>query len=318
MARKSHAKKADAPENDNASTEAEPKGRAARGGATARGVWSGSVSFGLLQIPVTLFPGEQRSEEIHFRLLDKHDMSPIRYERVNASTGKAVEWKDIVKGFELEPDSYVVMEPDELKKANVKATQTIDIQDFVPVDQIDPAFFETPYYVVPQRRATKAYVLLREALKKKGALAVATFVLRTREHLVALMPVGDLLMLEILRFGHELRSAEDVPLAPEHVKASDIGSRELAMAEQLVEGMLTDWDPSKYRDRYYADVMKLIQEKAKHGTVKEHNARVRGEVATDVVDLLDLLKKSVAQKGHAKPGPKKAAHHRAKKKREAA
>jgi DNA end-binding protein Ku len=305
MARRAHAEKRET------STETDE----AESTAPGRGIWSGSISFGLLQIPVTLYTAERRAEEIHFRQLDKHDLSPIRYERVNSSTGQPVEWKDIVKGFEYEPDNFVVLEPEDLKKANVKATQTLDIQDFVPADQIDPAFFETPYYVVPQKRAQKAYVLLREALKKKNAVAVATFVLRTREHLCALMPVGDAIMLEVLRFGHELRKPKDMPLPG---KDASIGERELAMAEQLIEGMMTDWEPAKYRDRFYADVMKMIEEKAKTGTVKGKVGKTRGEVANDVVDLLDLLKKSVAQKGHAKPGPKKAAHHRAKKKREAA
>jgi DNA end-binding protein Ku len=294
--------------------------------AAGRGIWSGSISFGLLQIPVSLYTAERRAEEIHFRQLDKKDLSPIRYERVNSSTGKPVEWKDIVKGYEYEPDNYVVLEPDDLKKANVKATQTLDIQDFVPVDQIDPAFFETPYYLVPQKRATKAYVLLREALEKKKAVAVATFVLRTREHLAALMPVGDAIMLEILRFGHELRKPKDLPLP--HKKEASIGDRELAMAEQLIDGMMTEWEPEKYRDRFHADVMKMIEEKAKTGTVKGKALKTRGEVANDVVDLLALLKKSVAQKGKAghandargpktvKAGPKKT--RRTTKKHEAA
>lgn len=261
-----------------------------------RGLWSGSISFGLLQIPVTLFTAERRAQEIHFHLLDKHDMARVRYERVNAQTGKPVDWKDIVKGYEYEPDSYVVIDPEELKNANVKATQTIDIQDFVPADQIDPEFYDTPYYVVPQARARKAYVLLREALARKKAVAVATFVLRTREHLVALMPVGDAIMLEILRFGHELRRPEDVPIPHESPEDIAIGDRELAMAEQLIDGMLTDWDPSRYRDRYHADVMKLIEEKAKTGTTHAHHPQTGGAVATDVVDLLELLKKSVAHK----------------------
>jgi DNA end-binding protein Ku len=283
----------------------------AAGESPGRGLWSGSISFGLLQIPVMLYTAERRAEEIHFRQLDKSDLSPIRYERVNASTGKPVEWKDIVKGYEYEPDTFVVLEPDDLKKANVKATQTLDIQDFVHVDQIDPAFFETPYYVVPQKRAQKAYVLLREALKKKNAVAIATFVLRTREHLCALMPVGDAIMLEVLRFGHELRRPKDMPLPSK--AESPIAQRELEMAERLIDGMMTDWDPAKYRDRFYADVMKMIEEKARTGTVKAKLGATKGETASDVVDLLELLKKSVAQKGgpvHAndskkKPGPKK-------------
>ncbi|MDB4936189.1 MAG: Ku domain protein [Labilithrix sp.] len=309
MARTAHAKKAEtSTENDDAEST-----------APGRGIWSGSISFGLLQIPVTLYPAERRAEEIRFRQLDKHDHSPIRYERLNSTTGKPVEWKDIVKGYEYEPENFVILEPEDLKKANVKATQTIDIQDFVPVDQIDPAFFETPYYVVPQKRAQKAYVLLREALKKKNAVAIATFVLRTREHLCALMPVGDAIMLEVLRYGHELRKPKDMQLPG---RDASIGQRELAMAEQLIEGMMADWEPAKYRDRFYADVMKMIEEKAKTGTVKGKAGKMRGEVANDVVDLLDLLKKSVAAKGknqaandshHKKPGPKKTARRNHKK-----
>jgi DNA end-binding protein Ku len=263
--------------------------------APSRGIWSGSISFGLLQIPVTIYSAERRSEEIHFRQLDRKDLSPIRYERLSSATGKPVEWKDIVKGYEYEPDTYVVLEPDDLKKANVKATQTIDIQDFVPVDQIEPAFFETPYYVVPQKRAAKAYLLLRRALEKKKAAAIATFVLRTREHLCALMPVGDAIVLEVLRFGHELRRAKDIPLPAS--KETSIGAREIAMAEQLIDGMLTQWEPLKYRDRYHTDVMHMIEEKAKTGTVTSKNAKLPGEVANDVVDLLELLKKSIAAKG---------------------
>jgi DNA end-binding protein Ku len=312
--------------------QAEPETESEAREAPGRGVWSGSISFGLLQIPITLYTAERPSEEVHFRLLDKHDLSPVRYERVNAATGKPVEWKDIVKGYEIEPDQFVVLDPEDLKKANVKATQTIDIQDFVPKDQIDPLYFERPYYVAPQKRAAKAYVLLRKALEAKGAAAIATFVLRTREHLCALMPVGDAIMLEILRFGHELKKPSDMPV-PKGREEKDVSARELAMAEQLIAGMMTDWDPSHYRDRYYADVMKMIEEKAKTGTATPKHARVKGEVASDVVDLLDLLKKSVAKKGGAandsrahaphananaarKPGPKKTA--RARKKSEAA
>ena len=295
-----------------------------------RGIWSGSISFGLLQIPVTLHTAERRAEEIHFRQLDKKDLSPIKYERVSSATGKPVEWKDIVKGYEYEPDNFVVLDPKDLKRANVKATQTLDIQDFVPADQIDPAFFETPYYIVPQKRATKAYVLLREALKKKNALAVATFVLKTREHLCALMPVGNAIMLEVLRFGHELRKPKDMPLPG---KDASIGDRELAMAEQLIDGMMSDWEPGKYKDRFYGDVMKMIEEKAKTGSFKPKVTKERGAVANDVVDLLDLLKRSVAGKGgrtshandahaktaaHDKPGTKKTARRASSKKHEAA
>jgi DNA end-binding protein Ku len=309
MAQRAHAKKHREHDDE---TESGARSRASRG--ASRSIWSGSISFGLLQIPVSLVPAESRAEELHFRLLDKRDLSPVRYERVSTSTGKPVQWKDIVKGYEIEKDSFVVVEPEDFAKANVKATQTIDIQDFVPADQIDPAFFETPYFMVPQARATKAYVLLREALEKKGAVAIATFVLRTREHLVAIMPVGEALMLEVLRFGHELKDADDIAL-PDAKDTKAVSDRELAMAEQLIDGMMSEWDPAKYKDRYYRDVMKIIQEKAKTGETKEHHTRTTGTVAhDDVVDLLDLLKKSVAKSGKAandsRPSIKKAAPRR--------
>lgn len=284
-----------------------------------RGIWSGSISFGLLQIPVTLIPAESRSEELHFRMLDRRDKSPIRYERVSSATGKPVEWKDIVKGYEIEKDSYVIVEPEDFAKANVKATHTIDIQDFVPRDQIEPAFFETPYYVIPQARAAKAYVLLRQALENKDAVAIATFVLRTKAHLVAIMPTADALMLEVLRFGHELKSADVIPLPTADAKA--LNAREVAMAEQLIDGMMTDWQPDKYRDNYYRDVMKIIDEKAKTGETTEHHARTGGTIARDdTVDLLELLKKSIAKKGaanDARPGLKKAHQRKTVKKRSA-
>lgn len=322
MARRAaHAKKAEVSE-DIDDTEA-GAGRA-RGGP-GRSIWSGSISFGLLQIPVSLYTAESRSEEIHFRMLDKKDLSPVRFKRVNASTGREVEWKDIVKGYELEPDNFVVLEKGDLEKANVKATQTVDIQDFVPMDDIDPAFFETPYYVIPQKRATKAYVLLRKALEKKKAAAIATFVLRTKEYLCALMPVGDAIMLEILRFGHELKDKDDMPL-PTKSDEHAVTDRELHMAEQLIDGMMAKWEPTKYRDRYYRDVMKMIHEKAKTGTAKPRNTETSGTVANDVVDLLDLLKKSVSggaanahKAAHHKPGVAKAKKRTAgKKKRKAA
>lgn len=277
----------------------------------ARALWSGSISFGLLQIPITVHTAEERAEEIHFRQLDKKDLSPIKYERVSSGSGKPVAWKDIVKGYEYEPDTFVVLDPDEVREARPKATQTIDIQDFVPKDQIDPAYFETPYFVMPQKRAAKAYALLKKALEKKDAIAVATFVLRTKEHLCALMPVGDTIMLETLRYGHELKKPSAVP------EAEDVTARELAMAEQLIEGMMTDFDPKKYKDRFYAQVMKMIAEKAKTGSIKTpKGAKESGEVATDVVDLLELLKKSVAGKSSSHANDvKKARRPRAQAKR---
>lgn len=324
MARRAPARESHDRATDGASGASEPGETSSHAsGGASRGIWSGSISFGLLQIPVTLFAAESRVEELRFRLLDKRDLAPIHYQRVSASSGKPVEWKDIVKGYEIEKDSFVVVEPEDLAKANVKATQTIDIQDFVPRDQIDPTFFERPYWIVPQRRAAKAYALLREALSKKGAVAIGTFVLRTREHLVAIMPTDAALMLEVLRFSHELKDPSAIPI-PREGDGRPVSGRELGMAEQLVEAMMTDWEPAKYKDRYYSDVMKMIAEKAKTGAVKEHFTREAGEVAHDVVDLFDLLKKSLARSERAanderpKKAPARSAHGRSRRGRKAA
>ena len=214
----------------------------------ARALWKGSISFGLVNIPIELHTAV-RDHRPKFRMLHAQDKSPVKYERVCIRDGHAVAWEDLVKGYEYAKGHFVILTKDDFKAAAVEKTRTIDIIDFVQADAIDDHFFETPYYIVPQKRSTKAYVLLREALKKKKAIAVATFVLRTREHLCALMPVGDAIMLEVLRFGHELRKPKDMVLPG---KDASIGDRELAMAEQLIEGMMTDWEPAKYRDHFYA------------------------------------------------------------------
>jgi len=273
-------------------------------GGTRRALWSGSVSFGLLQIPVSLHTAEQ-SKDIAFHLLDRRDMSPIHNQRVNATTGEAVEWKDVVRGFEHAPGEYVAVEDEDLAAANVEATQTIDLQDFVDVRKIRPTFFERPYYVAPGKRAEKAYALFREALEHKGVAAVGTVVIRTRQHLCALYPQKDVLILELLRFSHDLRGTEGLPL-PKKTAKERSSPRELAMAEELIESMRADWDPEKYHDNYHDDVLELIAKKVKTGKVEAPPKRAAPR--SNVVDLMSLLRKSVeARKGNAHP--KKASKH---------
>ncbi|MEP7125136.1 MAG: Ku protein [Byssovorax sp.] len=272
-------------------------------GGSRRALWSGSISFGLLQIPVSLHTAEQ-SKEIKFHQLDRHDLAPIRYQRVNETTGKVVEWKDIVRGYEYASGEYVVIDDDDLKAANVEATQTIDLQDFVDVSTILPTFFERPYYLAPGKRAEKAYTLFREALEHKKVVAVGTVVIRTRQHLCAIFPQGDLLVLEILRFAHELRGTEGLPLPKAPAKAARVTPRERAMAEELIESMRSDWKPERYHDSYHDDLLKLIERKAKTGKVAAPKKReaARG----NVVDLMSLLRKSVEARG-ARKGRTKAA-----------
>lgn len=261
------------------------------GGGTRRALWSGAISFGLLQIPVSLHSAEE-SNELHFHQLDRHDLAPIHYQRVNSSTGKTVEWKDIVRGYEYARGEYVVIDDDDLAAANVEATQTIDLQDFVDVKAILPTFFERPYYVTPGKRAEKAYALFRDALARKKVVAVGTVVIRTRQHLCALFPQKDVLILELLRFAHDLRGTEGLSLPKGSAEDVRVSPRELAMAEELIESMRSDWEPEKYRDHYHDDVLALIEQKAKTGKVA---APARREAPrSNVVDLMALLRKSVA------------------------
>lgn len=268
------------------------------GGGTRRALWSGSISFGLLQIPVSLYTAEQ-SNELHFHQLDRHDLAPIHYQRVNANTGKTVEWKDIVRGYEYARGEYVVIDDDDLIAANVEATQTIDLQDFVDAKAILPTFFERPYYVTPGKRAEKAYALFRDALERKKVAAVGTVVIRTRQHLCALFPRKDVILLELLRFAHDLRGTEGLALPKGSVGDARVSPRELAMAEELIESMRADWEPEKYRDQYHDDLLALIERKAKTGKV-EAPAR-REAPRSNVVDLMALLRKSVAARQRDRP-----------------
>ncbi len=269
--------------------------------ASTRPIWSGSISFGLLQIPVTLHGAENRTE-LRFHQLDKHDLAPIGYKRVNKNTGKEVAWGDIVKGYEYRKGEYVVLSDAEIKAANVKATQTLDIQDFVDVEDIPSTYFEAPYYLAPGKKSAKAYVVLREALAKKNKAAICTFVMHSRQHLCALIVEGDVLLCEVLRFEHELKkpSLDDIP----DKKSVGLHPKEMAMAERLVDEMTSKFDPGKYRDVYRDDVLAKVEEKAKTGKVTKSHAPTR-EKSGKVVDLVSLLQDSIAAHGRRA----KATHH---------
>jgi DNA end-binding protein Ku len=269
-----------------------------------RAAWEGAISFGLVNIPVSVHPAEDRGETISFNMLDGRDMAPIGYQRINKETGEPVSWDDIVKGYEIEDGKFVIVTDEDFKKANPKATRSVEILDFVDLDDIDPAFLETPYYLAPARNGGKAYAVLREALKRSGKAGIAKVVLRTKQHLAALIPRGDALMLEILRFAHELRDPKDLDLPPE----SAATTREIEMAEKLVKGMTSRWQPSKYRDDYTHDLLALIERKAKHGDVEEVEDVEEELKPTNVVDLMPLLKKSLeaAERGGGKAKRKTA------------
>jgi DNA end-binding protein Ku len=253
----------------------------------ARAIWKGSISFGLVSIPVGLFSAETR-DEISFRQLDKRNLAPVGYKKYNKQTGKEVEGDDIVKGYEYEDERYVLISDEDLKRANPEKTQTVDITDFVNLDDIDPEYFDKPYYL--------AYALLREALKRSGKVGIAKVVIRSREYLGAVIPHNDVLILEILRYPHEIRGVDDLELPGEELEKMGVTDREVKMAEMLIDGMTADWEPAKYHDSYRDDLMALIHKKIESGQTEVLDESPAPEVDAEpkgVIDIMSLLKKSV-------------------------
>jgi len=261
----------------------------------ARAIWKGSISFGLVSIPVGLFSAETR-DEISFRQLDKKNLSPIGYRKYNKATGNEVEAEDIVKGYEYESDRYVLVSDEDLKRANPEKTQTVDITDFVQLEEIDAEYYDKPYYLAPlKKNGAKAYALLREALKRSGKVGVAKVVIRSREYLSAVVPHGDVLVLEILRYPHEIRATDDLELPGDELEKLGVTDREIKMAEVLIEGMTAEFDPSKYHDSYRDDLMSLIHQRIESGQteVLDETPAPEAEEPRGVIDIMALLKKSV-------------------------
>jgi DNA end-binding protein Ku len=278
----------------------------------SRSIWRGAISFGLIYIPVNLYSAS-RATSIDLDMLDKRDFSPIGFQRYNKTTGKPVEWKSIVKGYQYEKGEYVVLTDEDFRRANVEATRTIDIQGFVDRDSIEPYYFDTPYYLAPERSAAKVYTLLREALSRSKKFAIATVVIRTRQHVCALMPVGDLIVLNTLRYQPEILSPPKPEAARGGKKAVAATSKELQMALRLVDEMSEDWKPKQYRDTYREDLMKRIEQKIKAGETKTLTAPQTEEEGGrraprgKVVDLMSLLEQSLqSQRGGAQaPAPRR-------------
>ncbi|MEO6599426.1 MAG: Ku protein [Polyangiaceae bacterium] len=268
-----------------------------------KAIWSGSLGFGLVQIPVTLH-GAEETDELSLTLLDKRDFSPVGYERINKKTGKEVKYEDVVKGYESSPGKYVVLTDHDFAEANPKSTHAIDILDFVEMADIDPQYIERPYVLVPAKYGRKSYALLREVLKRSGKAGIAKLVLRTRQHLCAVIPHGKAMSLLVLRFADELRGTGDLELPEENLKKLGITSKELEMAEKLVSGMVEKWQPEKYRDDYRKDLLSLIHAKAKAGEVNTLNKQptkpLRAAKSTKVVDLVALLAQSMESGNHKK------------------
>ena len=274
----------------------------------ARPIWNGTLSFGLLNVPVSLMSGERRTD-LSFRMLDSRNNAPIRYERVNAETGEEVPWKDIVKAFEYDKGSYVVLETEDIKSAAPESHDAIEVESFVDVGAIGPQYFEKPYVLVPAKKAEKGYVLLRETLARTGKIGIARVVIRTRESLCAVIPQGDALLLLMMRYPQELVDVADYNLPAGDAADYRVNAKELQMAEQLIASMESEWTPGDYKDEFRARLQDVIEQrvKAKGGKVpKMEEADIPEDATTNVVDFMSLLQQSIDAKKRS-PAVKKAA-----------
>ncbi|MCP1462932.1 Ku protein [Pseudomonas sp. S3E17] len=275
-----------------------------------RAIWKGAISFGLVHIPVSLVSATS-AQGVDFDWLDKRSMDPVGYKRINKATGKEVTKENIVKGVAFEKGRYVVLSEDEIRSAHPKSTQTIEIIAFVASDQIPLQNIDTPYFLAPDKRGGKVYALLRETLKKTRKVALANVVLHTKQHLAALMPLESALVLVMLRWPAEVRSLDELELPSEVTKPS-LAKGELDMAKRLVEDMSADWQPEDYRDSFQEKIMALVAKKAKAGKIEDVESQEGSDErkSADVIDLTELLKRSLA----GKPATKKPAAKKSTKK----
>ena len=276
-----------------------------------RAIWKGAISFGLVNIPIGLYPAT-RAEQLKFRLLRAGDLSPVNYKRVAEADGKEVPWDQIVKGYEYEKGKFIVLKDEDFARVDIEATQTVDIASFVKLEEVNPIFFHKPYYMEPQKGGDKAYVLLREALAKSGKIAIAKVVIKTRQHLAAVKPQGKGLMLELMHFANELLDASEFKF-PDVVEA---GKKELQMAQALIDSMSDEWKPEEYVDEYRDALEKVIEEKVEKGDTSGLKP-VKRPKTTNVIDLVSVLQKSLEQSGGGgkkkKAGSAAAAHKTGKK-----
>jgi DNA end-binding protein Ku len=272
-----------------------------------RAIWKGSISFGLVNIPIALYPAT-RKEELKFRLLRAKDLSPVNYKRVAEKDGKEVPWGDIVKGYEYEKGKFVVLNEKDFQRVDLEATQTVDIQDFVDLDEIDPMYFYKPYYLEPQKGGDKAYVLLREALADGKKVGIAKVVIKTRQYLAGVKALKHALVLELMHFADELLDAEKLNVP----KKVEVGKREKEMAEALVKSMSSKWNPEKYKDDYRDALMEVIEEKVESGGKEIEEKPKEKKPLTKVIDLVAVLQESLKAQtaGKKKRAPKKAKHHK--------
>jgi DNA end-binding protein Ku len=285
----------------------------------ARAIWNGHVSFGLVEIPVALFTATKGEETVSFNLLDKRDLSPVGNLRINKRTQEPVPASEIVKGYEVERGQYVVVTDEEIKNANAEASQTVDILAFVDEDEIDPVYFEEPYYLAPSGRSNRAYVLFREALRKSGRVGIAKVVLRTRQRIAAVTVRGPALVLHLLRYGHEMREPADLDLPAESAKESRPQPKEMEMAQRLIDEMTEPGFPfAKQRDEYRDEILKLIERKVKAGGASTVEEGKPARAPKEPIDIMPLLKQSLersASRRVAAAEPKRSKPQAARRKR---
>ena len=264
----------------------------------ARSMWKGAISFGLVHIPVEMYPAVS-SNSLDLSMLDRRDFAPIGFKRYNKNTGKEVSWDDIVKGYEYESGEYVVLSDEDLRRANPEATQTIDILAFVDAEDVPLLYYDHPYYLAPGKGGDKVYALLRETLKEVGKIGIANVVIRVKQHLAALVCIGDTIVLNTLRYPDEIRETDDLKIPSPKAKAATISAKELKMAMALVEGMSEDWKPNQYHDTYREDVLALVQKKIKAKqtkTITMPDPDEKPAKTTNVIDLVSLLQASLGKK----------------------
>lgn len=271
-------------------------------------IWTGSISFGLVNIPVSLATAEQRDDGLDFTLLDKRDSSPIGYQKISKRTGKPVPAGRIVRGVEQPNGSYVVVDDADLRRASPERTQRIDILAFVDASAIPPLYYDRPYYLETARGGERGYALFREALRKSGKIAVASVVVKTRQHLAAVLVYGQVLVLDVLRYAAELREFSKLRVPGSNLKSFRISDRELKMAERLVAEMTDDWDPKQYHDEYRDELLAFIRKRSRAGKVTaapETEDEPAKPKRADIIDIAELLKRSLAKTGEDRRRPRR-------------
>jgi DNA end-binding protein Ku len=281
----------------------------------SRVLWKGAITFGLVHIPVALHSATSASG-VDFDWLDKRSMDPVGYKRINKRTGKEISKENIVKGVEYEDGQYVVLSEEEIAAAYPKTTQTIEIESFVPNTDIPFVYLERPYYVAPINRGQKVFALLRDTLLKTQRVGIARVVIQTKQHLAVLVPSGPALILNLLRWGSDIRSLEDLNLPPVGAKAAGLSEKELAMAKQLVDDMTGKWDPEKFTDSFKDDIMALVKRKAKEGKLEnvaqpEESDEAGARSGAKIIDLTELLQRSLRKGGGDAPKAKAASKPKA-------